>query len=105
MGDFTKGPWIVVDDDLNEPWKMDVCTADERVMIANVRVAPPTGETSANAHLIAAAPELLEALQNLSDAAALVIERWEKGDLAEAMRLLAADLGNARQAVGKAVRP
>lgn len=59
----TPGPWKVVCDDLNEPWKQDVCTDrdNECVMIANVRVAPPVGETEDNAKLIAAAPELLQA--------------------------------------------
>jgi hypothetical protein len=38
-------------------------------------------DTEANARLIAAAPEMFRA-------ARLVIERWSKGDLAEAVRML-----------------
>lgn len=57
---FTPGPWITWNDDLTEPWREDVVTEGDRVLIASVRVAPPIGETSGNAALIAAAPELLQ---------------------------------------------
>ena len=42
----------------------------------------------ANAKLIAAAPALLEQLQTLVDDARLVVERWEEGELADAVNIL-----------------
>lgn len=62
---YTPGPWKVVGDEFCEPWKTDVCTErdNECVLVASVRIAPPVGETGANADLIAAAPDLLEALK------------------------------------------
>ncbi len=47
-------------------------------------------ESEANARLIAAAPELLAAGE-------LVVERWCKGDLAEAVNLLNAAIEKARK--------
>ena len=53
-------------------------------------------EQAANIRLLAAAPAMREALQNLEDCAALVIDRWEHGDLADAVRSLVVDRDNAR---------
>jgi hypothetical protein len=52
------------------------------------RVASPK-QREANARLIAAAPELLAAAEK-------VVSRWEKGDLAEAVRELDAAIDNAK---------
>jgi hypothetical protein len=51
--------------------------------------AATSEQQSANACLIAAAPALL-------DAALLVIERWSRGDLAEAVRMLDAAVAEAK---------
>jgi len=59
-------------------------------------------ERTANARLIAAAPELLALLEHLEDCARLVIERWESGDLADAVNSLRVDAANARAAIAKA---
>jgi hypothetical protein len=53
------------------------------------RMATPEQQT-ANARLIAAAPLLFEA-------ASLVIGRWTSGDLAEAVRMLAAAVAQAKE--------
>jgi hypothetical protein len=52
------------------------------------RVASPR-QQSANARLIAAAPDLLRAAET-------VVSRWEKGDLAEAVRYLDAAIATAK---------
>jgi hypothetical protein len=49
----------------------------------------PIEEQEANALLIAAAPEVLEAAER-------VVSRWEKGDLAEAVRELNAAIAEAK---------
>jgi hypothetical protein len=49
----------------------------------------PEAEAEANASLIAAAPELLKAAER-------VVSRWEKGDLAEAVRELDAAIATAK---------
>lgn len=51
-------------------------------------------ERRANARLIAAAPELLEACR-------AVVERWEHGDLAEAARMCDAAIASATGAEGQ----
>ena len=49
----------------------------------------PEAESEANTRLIAGAPELLEAAER-------VVSRWEKGDLAEAVRELNAAIVEAK---------
>lgn len=48
----------------------------------------PREQTDANARLIAAAPDLLEACR-------MVVDRWEEGDLAEAVRACDAAIAKA----------
>jgi broad specificity phosphatase PhoE len=50
-----------------------------------------------------AAQDLLTALQDLTEAAKAVIDNWEKGDLAAAVRALDASISKANAAIGKAV--
>lgn len=59
---YTPGPWAVVDTKV-VPSRAVVVACDGGVDIYN---APLTAETEANAHLIAAAPDLLEALDQLA---------------------------------------
>lgn len=64
---FTPGPWVVLGNSVGGP---AIYTADGKSCIASVRTVggvhvggPQHPETDANAHLLAAAPDLLEALQ------------------------------------------
>lgn len=59
-------------------------------------------ETRANARLIAAAPDLLDAAEEISAAASAVIGAWECGDLAAAVNLLDACRESLRDAISKA---
>ena len=51
---------------------------------------------------MARAPELLNALRTQSDAAQDVLDNWERGDLAGAVRALAATISTSRDAIAKA---
>lgn len=59
-------------------------------------------EQEANARLISAAPELIDALEAQTDAAQLVVECWSQGDLAGAVRSLDCCLVASRCALVKA---
>lgn len=71
---FTKGPWEVKPEEFNRPYIRIRGTAlGGKYKIANVLGLSKDGElygddeeTRANAHLIAAAPELYEALEKIS---------------------------------------
>ncbi len=91
----TPGPWGIVQDAPLNPksrysigsrqpngFAIYVCTIrTERSLILD-------GKETANARLIAAAPELIEACR-------AVVERWESGNLAEATRMCAAAIAKA----------
>ncbi len=69
MSKHTPGPWRVGSSSVGGP---TITTTDKRSTIADIRTfggvhcgGPQHPETDANARLIAAAPELLEALQDL----------------------------------------
>jgi hypothetical protein len=62
----------------------------------------PHALQEADACLMAGAPALLDALEAQTEAAQAVIDAWEQGDLAGAVRQLDASLGNARAAISEA---
>ena len=85
MSKHTPGPWSYHSWGKGSGKSFGIETADHRHGIAGVT---PNGNAStlvsmkqheANARLIAAAPELLEACQ-------AIIDNWESGDLADAAR-------------------
>jgi len=49
--------------------------------------------------MIAATPDVLDALQNLAAAAGVVVANWQSGDLASAVRDLDAVAGEARAVI------
>lgn len=55
---FTPGPWQV-----DEDFPQDILAGDRRIAVS----AFPDAEGSANAHLIAAAPDLYKALKRLDE--------------------------------------
>ena len=59
-------------------------------------------EESANQKLLQAAPETLQALYDLASKAARVVERWESGDLAGAVRELDQSRREARKVIEQA---
>ena len=59
---------------------------------------------NADAALMAAAPNLIDALQGQTEAAEAVIDAWVKGDLAGAVRMLDASIPTARLAIAEAGR-
>jgi FMN phosphatase YigB (HAD superfamily) len=68
MSAHTKGPWIVYDDDVSDALAITCDAREGKVAIALIGVGydePFDSEQRANAQLIAAAPELLEALKKL----------------------------------------
>lgn len=64
MSGYTKGPWEWKDDDRD---KFGLYRIHPGVLATNLSDGTPWGDDidKANAHLIAAAPELLEALDNV----------------------------------------
>ena len=64
MSNFTQGPWIYYADLPSQDPDWHIVTTENRLRIlANVHIEPGNQVDEANARLIAAAPELLEALQ------------------------------------------
>jgi len=90
MADFTKGPWVVGNEmDVNGP--LVVGTETGGGLIARMAM-PPCDDNDANAHLIAAAPDMYAALLDLLD---------EVGPMKPTSSLVAVTL-TARAAVAKA---
>jgi hypothetical protein len=79
----TPGPWIYE----YSPWtaqdgkEIPAFEVHGTEKVCDTNENRPAEEQEANARLIAAAPDLLEAAE-------LVIVRWSEGDLAEAVRFL-----------------
>ena len=71
-------------------------------VVAETDSGKPADQQESDAYLLAAAPELLDALQTQTDAAQDVLDNWERGDLAAAVRALAATLAASRAAVRQA---
>ena len=107
----TPGPWDYTRDnsDTMQGWRVIDPDSDNGDCIALVDpddIATDLGySTEATARLLAAAPALLAQLTNLIDAAELVVERWESGDLADAVNGLRVDAATAKEAIEKAVQP
>lgn len=68
MSKHTPGPWIYYADlPSTEPNWHIVTTANKMRVLANVHIEPGNAMDEANARLIAAAPDLLDALKHLCD--------------------------------------
>lgn len=99
MTQHTSGPWRVFDVFTDLEIVTDRPTAHETESIVQFK---GQRNARANAQLMTAAPELLEAIEDLAHAARAVIDRWEQGDLAGAVRALDASIQPARAAIAKA---
>lgn len=65
MSKHTEGPWIVAEDVIND--RPEIRDRDGRLIAVVMRHYPMSAKTqTTNAHLIAAAPELLDALKWLN---------------------------------------
>lgn len=76
MSKHTRGPWKVIGPDSMHPSQAMVCAT----IGVQIYSAPLTNETEANAHLIAAAPDLLEALKEalaLMPGGTITRNEWE----------------------------
>lgn len=96
---FTPGPWVCYADTPSvEPNWHIVTSANRQRVIANVHIEPGVAMDEANAKLITAAPEMLEALQ--------LFERYEQemesGDHIDGMITYAQLRDAARAAIAKA---
>lgn len=63
MSEYTEGPWHVADNDTDSGCK--IINAEGRTVALSNPPGPPVEECQANARLIAAAPDLLAALEAL----------------------------------------
>lgn len=89
MTKHTPGPWVVNPIQLNQ-----IATPDARLEIARATVLRDQHETIANARLIAAAPELLEALKAIVKSLA---DQDDEGLIEHAQQMI-----DARAAIAKA---
>ena len=97
MSKHTPGPWVTLPEEVDKPYiRIRGTRLGGRYKVANVITPVYEGvhereatETRANARLIAAAPELLEALKKM-------LEVWEHGGIATY------PIGEARAAIKKA---
>ena len=80
----TPGPWRT---DVRDPAFVNYDVRTDDTIICTMGIEMPTEEEAANARLIAAAPELLEALEDL-------VNMWS-----------AANMVKARAAIAKATKP
>jgi hypothetical protein len=71
-------------------------------VVAETDSGKPDGQQEADAHLLAGAPDLRDALTEQTEAAQTVTDRWSQGDLAAAVRALDAAIAPARRALARA---
>ena len=74
----------------------------ESKVIAETESAVPHRQQEADARVMTAGPELLEALDAQTTAAQAVIDNWSKGDLAAAVNALEATIDKAKAAITRA---
>lgn len=104
MSEFTKGPWAVFDkpDNANSSWYNGITIFSEAYesRVADVTCLAP--EYKANAHLIASAPDLLEALECVCEAVLNVHDGGSKSAKMHAMKKLYKETEKARSAISAA---
>ncbi|MCK8669409.1 hypothetical protein M1M11_31485 [Pseudomonas azerbaijanoccidens] len=111
----TPGPWFSPDGKtIKQDYRSIGLSESAGCMIGAVMGGPTSGptfievaeEVEANTRLIAAAPELLQALQNLEVAMNTVNYVWEKRpeNMWKAMQRVDEDLKSAREAIAKATQ-
>ena len=99
MSKHTPGPWIYYADLPSQDPDWHIVTTENRLRIlANVHIEPGNQVDEANARLIAAAPELLEALVQLEEAFCSVGPGMTREDREDSRAALIA----ARAAIAKA---
>ncbi len=86
----TPGPWRTDSIGTDRIWILDEQSNYLAEIVAKDECgfAVPTDQQQANAHLMAAAPELFDHLKNIVEMAHSVSANWESGDLADAVRNL-----------------
>ena len=86
MSEYTKGRWIAVGEwvEHEDDNVADICICDTEIMNQG-HLGRSSQEEAANAKLIAAAPDLLEALQFMLDA--FTDERWVAVPIVEKAKL------------------
>ena len=82
----TPGPWYLASTDNGAQAHLQTSARETDTYIALIDTMDT--EQDANARLIAAAPELANALDALRDASTIVLTEWNGGDLAGAVREL-----------------
>lgn len=84
MSKHTAGPWHVVEGD---EWTSDIATGEPNTMLVRTvaSVNNRRDEAKANKHLIAAAPDLLEALEEFRAAFSVDYEYFFNGRMAAAV--------------------
>lgn len=96
---YTSGPWVAEDGDVWQTTReMQSYPQKVAVIIAGRKV----GEAAANARLIAAAPELAQALHDSIDDTQSIVDAWESGDLAGAVNIARANADLFRTVLDKA---
>jgi hypothetical protein len=89
---------------------LDWCTYDPgSVPLDEIEIEGPDGAgavwQSEDLALRLAASDVLDVLETQTDAAQAVIDAWDKGDLAGAIRMLAGSIATARASIAKAKPP